>query len=73
MLEYRLVGDTVFYRWTDVVSGFAMPVKVWFSASDSAILKPTQTWKSMRLPNGAGPELRVDENYYVFVKNVSVT
>jgi hypothetical protein len=50
-----------------------MPVKVWFSASDSAILKPTQTWKSMRLPNGAGPELRVDENYYVFVKNVSVT
>ncbi len=73
VLEYRIAGDSLSYRWTDVVSGFAMPVKVWFSASDSTVLRPTQAWQSMPLPSGAGSELRVDENYYVFSKDASVS
>jgi aminopeptidase N len=73
VLEYRITGDSLSYRWTDVVSGFAMPVKVWFSESDSTVLRPTQAWQSMPLPSGAGSELRVDENYYVFSKDASVS
>jgi aminopeptidase N len=71
VLEYRMTGDSLSYRWADVVPGFAMPVKVWFTAKDSSMLQPTQSWKSAALPAGAGRELRVDENYYVFSKDVS--
>ena len=71
LLEYRVAGDSISYRWTDVVPGFAMPVKVWLSPSDSTLLHPTQSWTSTALPAGAGKQLRVDENYYVFSKDVS--
>jgi aminopeptidase N len=70
MLEYRIARDSLSYRWTDVVPGFAMPVKVWLSESDSMKIEPTQSWKSTPLPSGIGTELRVDENYYVFSKEV---
>ncbi|HEU6452110.1 MAG TPA: M1 family metallopeptidase [Gemmatimonadaceae bacterium] len=70
VLEYRITGDSLSYRWTDVVPGFAMPVKVWLSESDSMNLEPTRSWKSAPLPSGIGTELRVDENYYVFSKDV---
>ena len=73
VLEYRMAGDSVFYRWADVVPGFAMPVKVWFSPRDSTVLRPTQTWKSTALPSLPRPELRVDENFYVFTKDVGVS
>ncbi|HET7621323.1 MAG TPA: M1 family metallopeptidase [Gemmatimonadaceae bacterium] len=73
VLEYRASGDSLSYRWTHVVPGFAMPVKVWFSESDSAVLKPTQAWQSIPLPGDAGRELRVDENYYVFGKEVGTS
>jgi aminopeptidase N len=73
VLEYRMSGDSLSYRWTEVVPGFAMPVKVWISESDSAVLKPTQAWQSIPLPSGAGRELRVDENYYVFSKDVGTS
>jgi hypothetical protein len=73
VLEYRMVGDSVFYRWADVVPGFAMPVKVWLSPRDSTVLRPTQAWKSMALPGDARPELRADENYFVFTKDVGVS
>jgi len=71
VLEYRVAGDSLSYRWTDVVPGFAMPVKVWFSESDSTMLEPTQAWKSVPLPSGAGRSVRVDENYYVIGKDVT--
>ncbi len=71
VLEYRVARDSLSYRWTDVVPGFAMPVKVWFAESDPVTLDPTQSWKSTPLPSGAGGELRVDENYYVFSRDVS--
>jgi aminopeptidase N len=71
VLEYRIADGSLSYRWADVVPGFAMPVKVWLSESDSLKLEPTQSWKSTPLPGGVGTELRVDENYYVFSKDVS--
>ena len=71
VLEYRMTGDSISYRWADVVPGFAMPVKVWFSASDFSVIQPTQSWKSAALPAGAGKKLRVDENYYVSSKDVT--
>ncbi len=70
LLEYRVVGNELSYRWADVVSGFAMPVKVWLSDGESRRLQPTTSWKSVALPAGAAGEPRVDDNFYVLSRDV---
>lgn len=71
-LEYRAGGGRVRYRWADVVPGFDMPVRVVFAAGDSAVLRPTTAWQTVRHRAGpAGtPALRPDENYYVVARDL---
>lgn len=71
-LEYAVRGRRLRYRWADVVPGFAMPVRVAFAAGNSAVLRPTARWQTIRRrPGPAGvPALRVDENYYVLTRDV---
>ncbi|HEY0969800.1 MAG TPA: M1 family metallopeptidase [Gemmatimonadales bacterium] len=69
-LEYRVEGDTLHYRWANVVPGFDMPVRatlVWPLMSE---IHPTTEWQSIavRLPNAES--FRVDESYYVTLKRV---
>jgi len=70
VLEYRVERDSLSYRWADVVTGFAMPVKVLLSNGQAIRLEPTQSWKSTALPAGAAGAIRVDENFYVVGKDV---
>ncbi|AHG92401.1 Peptidase M1 membrane alanine aminopeptidase (plasmid) [Gemmatirosa kalamazoonensis] len=69
-LEYRLAGDTLVYRWTNVVPGFDMPVKATLDWPELAWLRPTTAWQRtrVRLPNLS--EFRVDPNFYVIAKPV---
>jgi aminopeptidase N len=67
VLEYRVKGATVSYRWADVVPGFAMPVRVTIG-SESRLLRPTEAWQSVTAP--AGATLAVDRNFYVVAKSV---
>ena len=64
-LEYRIEGDTLSYRWADVVPGFDMPIKATLIWPDLAWLRPTTTWQRTRvkLPNTS--DFRVDPNFYV--------
>jgi aminopeptidase N len=64
VLEYRVNGTQLSYRWTDVVPGFAMPVRV-SVGSDSRLLRPTEAWQETTIP--AGASLTVDRNFYVTV------
>src|SRR5205823_4056058 len=64
VLEYRIAGNTLHYRWTNVVPGFTMPVKVTLSASGYSAIRPTEEWKTARLKL-AGRAFAVDPNYYV--------
>ncbi len=70
--EYRVAGDTLSYRWSNVVPGFDMPVRVTVEWPDLATIHPTEAWQSMKvkLPNAAN--FRVDENFYVVPKNVEM-
>ena len=70
VLEYKLDGKSFSYRWTSVVPGFDMPVKVWFSPGDSSVIRPTERWKTVSLRAGAAKDVQVDENYYVVSKDV---
>ncbi|HSH45142.1 MAG TPA: M1 family metallopeptidase [Longimicrobiales bacterium] len=68
VLEYRVTGDSVRYRWADVVDGFDMPVDVTTPAGTRRI-HPTPEWRTERVP-GAGEEFEVDPDFYVLPREI---
>ncbi|HKS05364.1 MAG TPA: M1 family metallopeptidase [Gemmatimonadaceae bacterium] len=68
--EYRIAGDTLEYRWANVVAGFDMPVRVTLDGAAFSVVKPTTTWQKAALKNGAAPSFKVDENFYVTSKTM---
>jgi len=69
-LEYKLEGQKLSYRWTDVVPGFAMPVKVTTSTGSFLWIRPTEKWKTMAVKLSRPEDFRVDENFYVNAKDL---
>jgi aminopeptidase N len=69
-LEYRLEGNTLSYRWTNVVPGFAMPVKVTTAGDGPGWISPTGTWKTTTISVARPEDFRVDENFYVVAKDL---
>jgi len=70
VLEYRLEGQRLSYRWSNVVRGFAMPVKVTTSSGVSSWIRPTESWKTARVTLSRPEDFRVDENFYVVPKDL---
>jgi aminopeptidase N len=68
VFEYRLVGDTLTYRWAEVVPGFAMPLRVAVAQDHWVMLTPTEAWQTMVLPLAAPEDFRTDENFYVVTR-----
>jgi len=66
--DYKVDGATLSYRWTNVVPGFDMPIRVDVPGAGIRVLQPTTDWQTLTVsPAGAAPT--VDENYYVTVKS----
>ncbi len=70
VLEYALQGATLSYRWTDVVPGFNMPVRIALAPGHTMLLSPRTTWQAMALPTGSASDVQVDENFYVTARRV---
>jgi aminopeptidase N len=70
VLEYRVTGDSLSYRWTEVIPGFDMPVDLVLPGGQSQRIHPTESWQTMKSPIAAGAELEVNEEYYVQVQRV---
>jgi aminopeptidase N len=68
VLEYRLEGRRLSFRWADVVPGFDMPVRVWASGDSAVRLEPTASWQTASLPLVQPEDFRVDENFYVVAR-----
>ena len=68
--EYRIAGDTLEYRWANVVPGFEMPVRVTLDGAALSLVRPSEQWQRATLRNGAGAAFKVDENFYVTAKRV---
>src|SRR5665213_2087198 len=64
-LDYSIRGSTLTYRWTNVVPGFDMPVRVTLSDSGYAVIHPTEKPRTahLTLTNPAG--FSVDPNFYL--------
>ncbi|MDE3052588.1 MAG: M1 family metallopeptidase [Gemmatimonadota bacterium] len=71
-LEYRVAGDTLSYRWTHVVPGFAMPVRVTLTPGNYSFVTPTEQWQSVPTTLGGPAAFAVDENFYVTARDVGV-
>ena len=69
-LEYELLGSKLTYRWSNVVPGFAVPVKVTTSPGKVTWIKPTESWKSTKVQLNRPEDFHVDENFYVVAKDL---
>jgi len=67
IFEYRVDGSTLAYRWTDVVPGFDLPIRVMLADSGYTLLHPTEPWQTTRLSR-SGDGLKVDPDFYVVVR-----
>jgi aminopeptidase N len=68
VLEYRVTGDSLAYRWTEVIPGFDMPVDLALPGNQTRRIHPAEQWQTMRSPLTAGAELEVNPEYYVKVE-----
>ena len=69
VLEYRLAGDSLAYRWLDVVPLFDMPVRVVLAPGTFTTLRPTSRWQTVRHRLTAPEQFAVDESFYVLTRN----
>jgi aminopeptidase N len=69
-LEYKLQGRTLSYRWSNVVPGFAMAVRASVAPDRLAWIRPTESWKKMRVSLPSANEFKVDPNFYVLSKDL---
>jgi aminopeptidase N len=64
-LEYVLADSIVRYRWTNVVPGFAMPVRVNVGGVRQW-LRPTEIWRTTRVSGARkGGQFEVDPDFFV--------
>jgi aminopeptidase N len=68
--EYRITGDSVHYRWANVVPGFDMPVRVTLNWPNLSLVQPRTTWQSAPLKLANPNVFRVDQNFYVNAKRI---
>ena len=67
VLEYKEEGNSITYRWNNVVDGFNMPVFL-FSGKKFE-LKPTTEWQQVTLPLNFSM-MDVNKNFYITVKKI---
>src|SRR5690606_7135362 len=65
VFEYKIQGNQITYRWTNIVEKFDMPVKI---ARSNEWLFPTAEWKTETLIPGLEKDFGIDRNFYIYTK-----
>ncbi|MCP9750351.1 M1 family metallopeptidase [Ferruginibacter sp. HRS2-29] len=68
VLEYKLDGYTLHYRYAECVDGFNMPLKINFKGS--RWITPTAQWKTLSMYPEGDKTFSVDSNFYVLAKEI---
>ena len=66
-LDYRLENNNLLYKWSNVVDGFSIPIKV-FINSTSQWIRPTSRWKKLLSDKNIN-SFSVDNNFYIETEN----
>ena len=69
-MPIQVEGPRLSYRWSNVVRGFAMPVKVTTSPGAFTWIRPTESWKTTPVRLARPEEFRVDETFYVNARDL---
>ena len=62
-LEYKVRGYDLTYRWTNVVKGFNMPLKINFKGERWII--PSEQWQTLKLYPEGNATFSADNNFYI--------
>lgn len=68
-LTYHIKDGQLSYKWTNVVDGFAMPVKVSLKPGSFSLIKPGSEWKTIAVQGITDADFKADPNFYVLLKN----
>ncbi|MCO5236168.1 MAG: M1 family metallopeptidase [Chitinophagaceae bacterium] len=68
VLEYKLTKNKLSYRWTDCVSGFNMPLKIYWGTDQW--IQPTEKWKTLKIKQKAKESFSIDNNFYIKTKQL---
>jgi aminopeptidase N len=68
VLEYKIDGYKLSYRYTNCVKGFKLPLKIKFKTEQW--IKPTEKWKTLDLYPEGDNSFTVDPNFYIKTKKV---
>ncbi len=66
-LEYKIQGNQITYRWTNIVDKFDMPVKI--SDSDHWLF-PNAEWRVETLDADTAENFKIDRNFYIYSQEV---
>ncbi|MBL0182981.1 MAG: M1 family metallopeptidase [Chitinophagaceae bacterium] len=66
VLEYKVEGNKLSYRYTNCIKGFNLPLKVKFKTEQW--IKPTEEWKTLNLYPEGDNSFTVDPNFYIITK-----
>jgi aminopeptidase N len=73
VLQYKIEGNKISFRYDSVVTGFNLPLKVSFGAADKSEewIKPTATWQTLSLAEWYDKKtFVVNPNFYVKVRKL---
>ncbi|HRE98969.1 MAG TPA: M1 family metallopeptidase [Pirellulaceae bacterium] len=70
-LTYSIDGNTLRYRWENVVEGFAMPIDVTIDGTERRIA-PTESWQELKLEMPI-ESFEVDRNFYVTAESAEAS
>ncbi|KIO76623.1 peptidase M1 [Pedobacter lusitanus] len=68
VLDYYIKNDQLNYRWTNVVNGFSMPVKVSLTPGNFSFIYPAEQWKTVNVKDITEGNFIADPNFYILVK-----
>ena len=67
VLEYKTVNGKLFYRWSNCVEGFNMPLKIYNDKGNLIFIRPSSEFKMV--PKDV-KNIKVDENFYIDVHSI---
>ena len=65
-LEYKIEDNRMFYRWTNVIDGFNMPIEIKIN-NKSKLIYPSEKFDFLKLKENS---IEFDEDYYILIKEL---
>jgi len=68
VFNYHIDNEKLFYRWTDVMEGFDMPLKVTLKPGTFEFIYPSTKWKELNVKDISNSTFKADPNFYILLK-----